>query len=209
MAVINKHFGFVFLAEPHTGSQATRDALCTLEGSVETNGEHHLDLPGCVQKGFLSKSEAEDFLVFSTIRDPHSLLLTRWLRHGQQENPFRVFLRLACTTEQQTLYGQCVTTLFWRTAGQVNWFIRYETLLQGLNTIVDSLGAPEFESLPLVGQTKDKPYWPSLWDEDLEEWSRVAFPDIYRYAYRAEWEASKLLSIEADSRRPFCEAPKV
>lgn len=209
MAVINKRFGFVFLAEPHTGSRAVRDALCTLEGSVETNGEHHLDLPGCVQKGVLSESEAEDFLVFSTIRDPHSLLLSRWLLHGRQENSFRVFLRLACQSEQQTLAGECATTLFWRTSGQVNWFIRYETLLQGLNTIVDSLGAPEFDRLPIVGQTKDKPYWQALWDGELEIWARVAFPDIDRYAYLAEWEGSKLLSMESDSRRPFLEAPKV
>lgn len=208
MAVVNKRFGFVFLAEPHTGSQATRDALCTLEGSVETNGEHHLDLTGCVREGFLSESEAEAFLVFSTIRDPHSLLLTRWFRHGHPGDTFRVFLRLACTSEQQTLDGRCATTLFWRTTGQVNWFIRYEKLLQGLNTILGSLGAPEFERLPLVGQTEDKPYWPSLWNEVLEEWSHIAFPDIYRYDYRATWEGSKLVSLENDSLRPYLVAPK-
>jgi hypothetical protein len=137
------------------------------------------------------------------------LLLSRWLFHGRQEDSFRVFLRLACTSEQQALDGRCASTLFWRTAGQVNWFIRYESLRRGLNTVINSLGAPEFERLPVVGQTKDKPYWQALWDEDLEVWARVAFPDIYRYDYRSEWEGSKLLSMSTDSRRPFLEAPKV
>lgn len=200
MSVVNKKFGFVFLAEPYTGSRAVREALCKLEGSVETNGNHHLDLLGCVAQGFLSYLEAETFTVFSTIRDPHDLLVSCWICHNYQCTPFQDYLKIACQSEQQNNAGRMMDTLFWRTCEWVDWFIRHETLLAGLNTILDQIGAPLVEEFPIIGRTQEKPDWRQLWNEDLEKWGRVFFPDILRYDYRANWEGLRLIAANIGQR---------
>jgi hypothetical protein len=185
MAVINHKYRFVFLAEPYTGSRAVRDALCGLDGSVETNGDHHLGLRGCVDGGWLSHNEAEAYTVFSTIRDPHDILVSRWLYHNHQRSFFDVFVAKARRSEQTTYSGDLKPTLFWRTAEQVDWFIRYETLHAALNVLLAHLGAPVIKELPVVGRSLDKPDWRDMWDMSLEAYARKFFPDIRRYDYRA------------------------
>lgn len=209
MAIVNRKYEFVFLAEPHTGSRAVREALQKLEGSVETNGDHHLDLQGCFAKGYLSEFEAETFLVFSAIRDPHDLLVSRWVYHDRQRIPFRDYLETARISEQQDSAGLTMDTLFWRTCEQVDWFIRHETLHDGLNTILDQVGAPLIDSLPIVGRTQEKPDWRQLWDEDTEQWAQLFFSDICRYDYRVKWTGSELLDAEVDKRQHVLTKPNL
>jgi hypothetical protein len=185
MAVINHKYRFVFLAEPHTGSRAVRDALCGLDGSTETNGDHHLDLIGCVEAGVLSHNEAELYTVFSVIRDPHDILVSRWLYHNRQRSPFADFVMRACISEQFGYDGDLQSTLFWRTAEQVDWFIRYGTLQRGLDTLLKYIGAPPIGELPVVGKSKEKPDWRDMWGASLEMFARKHFPDIRRYDYWA------------------------
>lgn len=185
MAVINHKYQFVFLAEPHTGSRAVRDALCKLEGSVETNGNHHIDLFGCVSAGYLSHDEAELFTVFSAVRDPHDVLVSRWLYHNRKVTPFANFVDRARVSEQIGYSGDIEGTLFWRTYEQVDWFVRYETLHKGLNVLLASLGAPVIEELPFVGKSEGRPDWRDLWSTPLESYARKHFPDVRRYHYKA------------------------
>ena len=185
MAVINHKYQFVFLAEPHTGSRAVRDALCGLDGSVETNGDHHLDLHGCVAAGFLSIAAAEVYTVFSTIRDPHDILVSRWLYHTCHHSSFADFVMRAHISEQIGYAGDLQSTLFWRTAKQVDWFLRYETLHAGLNVLLAGRGVPQIKELPVVGKSEEKPDWRDMWSMPLEAYARKHFPDVRRYDYRA------------------------
>jgi hypothetical protein len=207
MAVINHQYQFVFLAEPHTGSRAIRDALCRLEGSVETNGNHHLDLLGCVEADYLSHDEAELFTVFSTIRDPHDILVSRWLYHNHPRSFFDNFVARARVSEQVGYDGDIKPTLFWRTYQQVDWFIRYETLHKGLNVLLAGLGAPVIEELPVVGKSEEKPDWRDMWSMVLEAYARKHFPDVRRYDYRAFYVAG--MWEPTHSSRPWLVAPRL
>ena len=194
MAVINKQFGFVFLAEPHTGSRAVRDALLTLEGSVETNGDHHLDLLGCYKKGFINEIEADEFTVFAAIRNPYDLLVTRWWYHARNSYTFREWI-----TDIAWIHEQREGTLFWRSRDFVDFFVRHETLDVGVNTILDGCDAPSVV-LDEVGRTIGKPDWTTLWYPELDQLARGRYQDIERYGYRARYEGLDCKGVETDGQ---------
>lgn len=190
MAIVNKHFGFVFLAEPHTGSRAVRDALLALKGSVETNGDHHLGLYGCYKRGYLSEIEADEFTIFAVIRNPYDLLVTRWWYHARGTFIFKDWVSdIAWETEQED------NTLFWRTKDVVDWFIRYEHLEVGLNTVLDGVNAPSVD-IPVVGRTVGKPDWRDMWFPALDRVARFHYPDIERYDYRAKYDGLDCQGVE-------------
>lgn len=190
MAVVNKQYGFVFLAEPHTGSRAVRDALLTLDGSVETNGDHHLDIVGCWRKGFITEIEADEFTIFATIRNPYDLLVTRWWYHARQTHSFKTWIaKIAWETEQQD------GTLFWRSRDVVDWFIRFEHLDVGLNTVLNGCECPTV-TVEHVGATIGKPDWRTMWYPELDQLARYRFPDIERYGYRTRYEGLDCQGVE-------------
>jgi hypothetical protein len=109
--------------------------------------------------------------------------VSRWLYHDQQRSSFADFVVKAHISEQNTYGGDLKPTLFWRTAEQVNWFIRYETLHPGLNALLKHIGAPTIKELPVVGKSEEKPDWRQLWSRSLEVYARQFFPDVRRYNY--------------------------
>jgi hypothetical protein len=134
------------------------------------------------------------YTVFSVIRDPHDILISRWLYHNHQKSVFGGFLARARVSEQIGLDGDIKDTLFWRTYEQVDWFIRYETLQRGLDTLLSYIGAPSYGKLSVVGKSQNKPNWRDMWDACSEDYIRHFFPDVRRYDYRATRQGSRWMS---------------
>jgi len=189
MAVVNKEFRFVFLCEPHTGSRAVREALLTIPGSVETNGEHHASLSRCTRLGFLTGREACSYTVFATIRNPADLLATCWFVYGRK-GTFENFVRHEGISFQQD------DTLFWRTVNDVDILIRYEALELGLNTVLTECGYSGTLQLPTVGITVGKPHWTELWFPGLAEFAHDNYGDITRYGYRTIFDGLDAVGAE-------------
>lgn len=182
MAVLNKKYRFVFIAEPHTGSRSVRNALLELDGSQETNGDHHLTLEGCVRKGFITESESVQFNTFSTIRNPYDLLVTRWWYHARKFYSFNEWIKDFAAKEQEG------GTLFWRSR-DVHYLLRYEHLDLALNMLLVNQKIP-WVNLNHTGKTIGKPNWQEMWDYELVRLSKLRFPDIERYGYQLKWDKS-------------------
>lgn len=192
MAIINSCYGFVFIAEPHTGSRAIRDTLQQLEGSEETNGDHHMTLFDCQNKGYLTRTQARNYLVFSAIRNPYDLLITRWWFHARNSFTFKEYVMDIGWEQEQN------GTLFWRSQADVDYHIRHEHLEIGLNNLLRGLGCEEV-SLPVIGETIGKSDWISWWYPELDYAARDRYHDIYNYSYETIYDGLDCLGIKSIS----------
>ena len=186
MAVINDKYKFMYLCEPHTASRSTRDALMTLETSRETSTYHHINVARALHNHYLTLEQAREYFFFTTIRNPHDLLVTKWFVSNHQRHDFFKFIRGHVKTMKED-------TLFWRFHREVNTFIRYERLEEGLNKILSRLGAPSVQ-LPYKKEykTEGKGKWRDEWSARMARWAREHYPDIDRYGYLFDYDVCSL-----------------
>lgn len=184
MAVINDKYRFMFLCEPHTASRSIRDILMTLETSRETSTYHHCDVPRALSNHFLTARQASEYYYFATIRDPYDLLTTQWYISSPRRDQLFKWIRGYTKNMRHA-------TLFWRflfnkePLYNVKTFIRFEKLEEGLNQVLDQLGAPAVQLPERKDEykTPGKTEWQHEWSGRLIDWAAEHYPDINRYGY--------------------------
>jgi hypothetical protein len=190
MAVINDKYRFMFLCEPHTASRSVRDALMTLETSRETSTYHHCDVPRAIHNNYLTRQQALDYFYFSTIRNPHDWLVTQWYISCS-----RIGDGLLPWMRKHYKKNQRNGTLFWRFLDNVNVFMRYEKLQEGLNQVLAKRGAPPLELETKIKsdyKTPGKTTWEREWSESMYEWAALHYPDIDQYGYQQGFDLAAM-----------------
>lgn len=154
MAIANDKWNFIFLAEPHTASRATRDALLKLEGSYNA-GSHHSDIKTLLHQKHLHRRKRSRYTTFCTVRNPADILTTLWLQ-----------LQPTCESEDRAFpdfiryWGaKRPGTFFFRHAESADRTIRYENLEGDLNFLLRGLHAPSVKLGEVIGATRNKAPW--------------------------------------------------
>lgn len=171
MAILNRKYGYLFLAEPYCASRAVGTALAQQDGSVVLDTWVHNTFPKLVQLGFVQFHEP--IYKFSVVRDPADYLVTKY-HHltGWHKNGFRSFLR-SHLENPQPLFMHPEDT---------DKTLRYEFLEQHLNGLLEDRGAPTVK-LNIVGKTADKkPLQAYYTPEDLT-YAREKIPEFRTYGY--------------------------
>ena len=201
MAVINDKYKFMFLCEPHTASRSTRDALMQLETSRETSQYHHINVARAIHNHYLTPEQASEYYLFATIRDPHDLLVTKWFisnglgRRSRPLSPAGLEKRRVAFFE--FIKGHIKTlkdnTIFWRFYRDVNTFVRFEHLEQGINQILISLGAPTISlDYKREYKTDGKTQWQDEWNDKAYHWALDNYQDIVRYSYQRGYDLNDM-----------------
>jgi hypothetical protein len=171
MAIVNRKYGYLFLAEPYCASRAVGEALAAQEGSEVLDTWVHNTFPKLVELGFVKYHEP--LYKFSVVRNPADYLVTKY-HHltGWHKNGFKAFLRSTLETPQP---------LFMH-ANDVDKTLRFELLESQLNDVLEARGAPPVK-LAVVGQTRDKKHWESYYTPGDLEHIRENLPDFRTYGY--------------------------
>jgi hypothetical protein len=176
MAVVNDRYGYVFLAEKHTASQAMRDALLSQPGSRPA-GRHHARLKELWRKKYLQGHRHEGYLSFCVVRNPADVMVTRWLMDPDSNNtPFPRYIR------QMLLNCPDPGKFFFQHAHSVNRVLRYEHLMDDLTRLMNGFGA----SVPVlteVGKTPDKDYWDTYYISDDLVFMLENYPEVVKFGY--------------------------
>lgn len=158
MPVINREEGWLFLDEPHTGSQACIEALLEIPGS-KLIGKQHQSWPSLLADGW----DLRYLRTFSVVRDPFDIITTLatlsktvpyWLiRKYRHRDPF--------------FTHQCNTTL------------RYECGLQFM--IEEHVGHNlDFE---IINKTPDKIHWGPMFTQEDYRFACATIPELFTLNY--------------------------
>lgn len=178
MAIVNKKYHYVFLAEKHCASRVLRDVLLQQPGS-EYVASHHATLGEVTAVCPVLRENPDDFLVFSVVRNPADLLVTMHLA-----NSFQDYIRGI---------GRPPVHAFFQHTNDVDAVLCYENLERELNAILKPMGAPKV-SIPRKEEyvTSGKNPWPAYYEEEDINYVISSFPDVRRWSYaefiRQEWE---------------------
>ncbi len=167
MAVVNTQVGFVFLANPHTGSRATTTALLHIEGSIEVS-YHHADL----DKVYAACPDAANcHTVFHVVRNPLDWLVSRFHCNGGLRGTWEDWLKKRPNRP-----------IFRRFTGQTNSFAKYENLVADVAALTGH--NPPWEWEP-EHRTPGKPsHYLDYWNDDLIAWAKKRFEsDFKNYGY--------------------------
>lgn len=170
MAILNRQYGYLFLAEPYCASRAVGTALAQQEGSVVLDTWVHNPHSKLCDLGFVQPHE--QLFKFSIVRNPADYLVTKY-HHltGWHVKGFQAFLRS---------HLELPETLFMH-AGTVDLTLRYEHLASQLNDVLESRGAPPV-TLSVIGPTKGKHRWQTYYSpETLIAVSK--HPDFNTYGF--------------------------
>ena len=153
MAIVNRKYGYLFLAEPYCASRAVGEALAEHEGSVVLDTWVHDPIEKLCKLGLVQAHEP--LLKFSIVRHPADYLVTKY-HHltGWHKKGFRAFLRSQLESHESLFIH----------ANDTDRTLRYEALLPQLNDILESRGAPPIK-LNVVGKTEGKKPWRSYYSE--------------------------------------------
>jgi hypothetical protein len=186
MAVANDKWNFIFLAEPHTASRATRDALLKLEGSYNA-GSHHTDIKTLLHQRHLHRRKRSRYTTFCTVRNPADILTTLWL---QLQPPYNL---ITCESEKRTFpdfiryWGaERPETFFFRHATSADQTIRYENLQEDLNFLLRGLHAPSVRLGEVIGATRDKAPWFRYYTVADLRYILLGYPEIAHWGYSDE-----------------------
>ncbi len=162
MAVLNTKYGYLFLAEPETGSRAAAAAMLQHDGHQHVPG-HHITHWQVRQKGCL-----EDVVIFSVVRNPLDILVTRTLK-GQHHSLRQHICR--CAGKRFYYHYGC------------DRLLRYERGLESeLNKFFKSIGAPSIH-LDVIGKSINKTSWETYYSEADLEIAKLLIPEIEAYGY--------------------------
>jgi len=168
MAVINRKYKYLFLAEPRTGSRSVSIALRQHEG-YESIGSHHATWQYLIKKNYLTFKELDKLTVFSVRRHPADVIISDWLN-----------------TDDKTLQ-ECITaralreTFYWH--NHLGYILKYEDGLEKCLNLSFRFNKVFNTPLPLVklpwkGKTKEKKDWRSYYTEQEIEFMRQHFSHL-------------------------------
>jgi hypothetical protein len=161
MAIVNRKYGYVYLAEPHTGSRACLKALQQHEG-FEHNGSHH-------EKADLT---ADGLTTFSVVRHPLEIITTYF--HHDKRNFFEVVLAHVKRSRDPGFYYHAATS---------DRLLRYENgLSKEVNNFFESIGAPPVD-FEITRPTAGKRDWWEYFDDITIRIVEVLLPEIKVFGY--------------------------
>lgn len=172
MAIVNRKYGYLFLAEPYCASRTVAQSLLTHEGSEQLDCWVHEPLAKLCEMGLVQPNES--LLKFSIVRHPCDYLVTKY-HHltGWHKKGFREFLRHHLENPE---------TLFMH-AASADMTLKFELLNAQLNDILEARGAPPVQ-LQVVGKTADKKDWRSYYSVgDIWHIDDI-LPDFKTFGYR-------------------------
>jgi len=175
MAIVNRKYGYLFLAEPYCASRAVGIALAQHEGSVVLDCWVHEPLRRLYELDMVRPHEP--LFKFSIVRHPGDYLVTKY-HHltGWHKRGFREFLRAHLEPAEPTLFMH---------AAVMDRTLKFELLQTQLNDILEARDAPPVE-LPVIGKTKDKKHWRSYYSTgDIWHIDEI-LPDFKTYGYRVK-----------------------
>lgn len=165
---------FIFLANPHTASLATADALATIDGTFRV-GPHHIPLENLREGKVRVENESSiakrprvaellqgDEEAVATVRNPYDWLVTCWLRRAKDMgNPS---LREYAETIDDMSPGCYVR------GGKIMWHkpcrtLRWETLQADLDIFIDSIGLERID-IGVRNVTQGKRPWREYFDRE-------------------------------------------
>jgi hypothetical protein len=173
MAILNRKYGYLFLAEPYCASRAVAKALLTQDGSVDlVDTWVHNPFEKLVELGIVKYHEP--LYKFSVIRNPADLLVTKY-HHltGWHKQGFKPFLRSHLEAPGPSLFMH---------AAVMDKTLRYERLESELNDTLEARGAPPVK-LELIGKTETKKHWRSYYSDDEIKTMLERLPDFKTFGY--------------------------
>lgn len=168
MAIVNRKYGYIYLAEPHTGSRACHKALLQHEDSEQVGHHDYVDIPGLIS--------------FSVVRHPLDVIVTYF--HQDKRSFFEVVLAHVKRSRDPFFYYHA-----WR-ADRV---LRYENgLAKEVNSFLELIGAPPVD-FEIVKPTSNKRPWWTYFDDTTIRIVEVLLPELSKYGYttRLYHEASR------------------
>jgi hypothetical protein len=165
MAIVNRKYGYIYLAEPHTGSRACAKALLQHEGSEQVGHHEYIDIPGLVS--------------FSVVRHPLDIIVTYF--HHDKRSFFEVVLAHVKRSHD---------SIFYYFAWQTNRVLRYENgLAKEVNEFLRSIDAPPVD-FEIIKPTPNKQFWWTYFDDTTIRIIEVLLPELSKYGYTTElyWE---------------------
>jgi len=165
--VVNTQIGFVFLANPHTGSRATTAALMKIHGSIEV-AYHHADL-NKVHTAYPESASCP--VVFQGVRNPLDWLVSRFHCNGGTRGKWEDWLK---KRPKRPIFG--------RFFGQTNTFARYENLVDDVARITGHEPPWEWDN---EHRTPGKPgRYLDYWNDGSIAWAKQHFKsDFEDYGY--------------------------
>jgi hypothetical protein len=181
VAIVNHKYGYVYLAEPHTGSRACIKALEQHDG-FEINSSHH-------EK---ADRTADGLVTFSVVRHPLDIIAT-YFHHGKRT----FFENVLANVKRSRDPG------FYYHAGQSDRVLRYENgLAKEVNAFFGTIGAPPVD-FEIIHPTKDKRPWWEYFDETTIRIVEVLLPEIKGFGYTTKeywkrvWDLCKIDAIKS------------
>ena len=177
MAVINRKYGYLFLAEPHCATRSVEAALQRQRGSqviqtAWTHATYQELLDQCVV------TINEPLFKFSVIRHPCDWAVTRYHQMtGWHKEGFAAFIKYHLDN------GLWANSIFVH-ARYSDYTIRFESLQSALNAVLESRGSPPV-CLGRLGETADRKSWPSYFTRTLLQSFADGIPDFRTYGYKA------------------------
>jgi hypothetical protein len=161
MAIVNRKYGYVYLAEPHTGSRACLKALEQHAG-FEHNNSHH-EKADCTADGLIT---------FSVVRHPLEIIATYF--HHDKRDFFETVLAHVRRSRDSGFYYH---------AEQSDRVLRYENgLAEEVNAFFKTIGAPPVD-FEIVRPTQDKRPWWEYFDAATIRIVEVLLPEIKGFGY--------------------------
>ena len=178
MAVVNKKYGYIFLAEKHCASRVLRDVLLGQPGS-EYVAPHHASYNEVLDACPVVRENPGDFTTFSVVRNPADILVTMHFAKSFQD-----YLRDV---------GSNPRRIFFQHADHVDIQLIYENLERELHIVLEAFQAPKVV-LPRKEEyvTGGKNPWPSYYEKEDIDFILSTYPEIWNWGYagtiRQEWE---------------------
>lgn len=176
MAVANEKWKFVFLAEPHTASRATRDALLKLDGSYKA-GSHHIPMEALLNYKSLRRRSRKSYKTFCVVRNPADIMVTIWLQSSTRRDEGETLGEYIRRYGVNKPHG-----FFFRHAAMADEVLHYENLQEELNGFLRSIHASSVK-LERIGPTEGKEPWFRYYTAADLEYMLSSYPEIAQWGY--------------------------
>ncbi|GAJ02832.1 unnamed protein product [marine sediment metagenome] len=169
MAVLNLKYGYLYLAEPETGSRSTVAALTGQHDGSEIRGGHHASQWQILKSKMITPAELASVITFSVVRNPLDILITRTLKGSKHSLIYNI-----------SRYVN--KRLFYKHYG-CDRLLRYEDGLEDvINEFFSNINAPPVH-LDMIGKSENKKPWHYYYTDIELEFARLLIPEIEAYGY--------------------------
>lgn len=176
VAVINRDFGYLFLAEPYCASRSIEAALLKHPGSQKVDAWMHATKEELLRQGRIG--DLERLYSFSVVRHPADVLVTRF-HHltGWKSKGFQAYFE-DCLRSPPFAGGRSI----FMHPRDVDQTVSFERLSGHLNALLDAIGAPPV-MLESVGKTPEKKPWRVYYETGQLDQLAAIYRDFADFGY--------------------------